>query len=45
MFDRFQRGEAREVEGSGLGLAIVQAVARRHGAAVEVGTSRPAAWP
>lgn len=40
MFDRFQRGEAREVEGSGLGLAIVQAVARRHGAAVEVGTSR-----
>ena len=40
MFDRFQRGEAREVEGSGLGLAIVQAVARRHGAAVEVATSR-----
>ncbi len=36
MFDRFQRGEAREVEGSGLGLAIVQAVARRHGAAVEL---------
>ncbi len=40
MFDRFQRGEAREVEGSGLGLAIVQAVARRHGAAVEIATSR-----
>ena len=35
-FDRFQRGEAREVEGSGLGLAIVQAVARRHGAAVNL---------
>lgn len=34
VFDRFQRGEAREVEGSGLGLAIVQAVARRHGARI-----------
>lgn len=39
VFDRFQRGEAREVEGSGLGLAIVQAVARRHGATVRLGSS------
>jgi len=41
VFDRFQRGQAREVEGSGLGLAIVQAVARRHGAAVTLGTAAP----
>ncbi len=40
LFERFQRGEAREAEGSGLGLAIVQAVAKRHGAAIELGTSR-----
>ena len=39
VFDRFQRGEGREVEGSGLGLAIVQAVARRHGATVRLGSS------
>jgi two-component system OmpR family sensor kinase/two-component system sensor histidine kinase QseC len=39
VFDRFQRGEAREVEGSGLGLAIVRAVARRHGAALTLGTA------
>ena len=38
-FDRFQRGQAREVEGSGLGLAIVQAVAMRHGAVVELATA------
>lgn len=38
-FGRFQRGPGREAEGSGLGLAIVQAVAKRHGAAVELGTS------
>ncbi len=37
VFDRFQRGAAREVDGSGLGLAIVQAVARRHGAGVQLG--------
>ncbi|HNW63417.1 MAG TPA: ATP-binding protein [Piscinibacter sp.] len=41
VFDRFQRGQAREVEGSGLGLAIVQAVARRHGAVVTLGTAAP----
>jgi two-component system OmpR family sensor kinase/two-component system sensor histidine kinase QseC len=39
VFDRFQRGEAREVEGSGLGLAIVKAVARRHGAEVTLGSA------
>ncbi len=43
MFDRFQRGEQRgeqrEVDGSGLGLAIVQAVAKRHGASVALGTA------
>lgn len=39
VFDRFQRGESREVEGSGLGLAIVQAVARRHGATVRLGSA------
>jgi two-component system OmpR family sensor kinase/two-component system sensor histidine kinase QseC len=39
VFDRFQRGEAREVEGSGLGLAIVRAVARRHGATLTLGTA------
>jgi two-component system OmpR family sensor kinase/two-component system sensor histidine kinase QseC len=38
VFDRFQRGEARDAEGSGLGLAIVQAVARRHGATVRLAT-------
>lgn len=40
VFERFQRGEGRDVEGSGLGLAIVRAVASRHGASVEVGSSR-----
>ncbi|MFT3953735.1 MAG: ATP-binding protein [Piscinibacter sp.] len=39
VFDRFQRGEAREIDGSGLGLAIVQAVARRHGASVQLGSA------
>jgi signal transduction histidine kinase len=39
MFDRFQRGQSRDVEGSGLGLAIVQAVARRHGANVVLATA------
>ena len=36
VFGRFQRGAAGEVPGSGLGLAIVQAVARRHGAVVQL---------
>ena len=39
VFDRFRRGEAREVEGSGLGLAIVRAVAKRHGALLTLGNS------
>jgi two-component system OmpR family sensor kinase/two-component system sensor histidine kinase QseC len=39
VFDRFQRGETRDVDGSGLGLAIVQAVAKRHGAAIRLGTA------
>lgn len=42
VFDRFQRGEAREVEGSGLGLAIVRAVASRHGAVLRLGTTAEA---
>lgn len=39
VFDRFQRGDARDVDGSGLGLAIVQAVAKRHGADIRLGTA------
>lgn len=31
VFDRFQRGEALEVEGSGQGLAIARAEAKRRG--------------
>jgi len=38
-FDRFRRGEASHGEGSGLGLAIVQAVARRHGGSVTLGSA------
>lgn len=41
VFQRFQRGEARQADGSGLGLAIVQAVARRHGATVQLGDAEP----
>ena len=37
VFDRFKRGEGvAEVPGSGLGLAIVEAVARQHGARVNL---------
>lgn len=36
---RFQRGPGPQAEGSGLGLAIVEAVARRQGARVQLGSS------
>jgi len=40
VFDRFHRGESRQIDGgipgSGLGLAIVQAIAVRHGARVSL---------
>ena len=39
VLDRFYRVPGTPGHGSGLGLAIVQAVARRHGARVEVGES------
>ena len=39
VLDRFYRVPGAPGHGSGLGLAIVQAVARRHGARVEVGES------
>ncbi|MBS0412773.1 MAG: sensor histidine kinase N-terminal domain-containing protein [Proteobacteria bacterium] len=39
VLDRFYRVPGAAGHGSGLGLAIVQAVARRHGARVEVGES------
>ncbi|MEZ5606802.1 MAG: ATP-binding protein [Burkholderiaceae bacterium] len=39
VLDRFYRVPGAAGHGSGLGLAIVQAVARRHGAGVEVGES------
>jgi two-component system OmpR family sensor kinase len=37
VFDRFHRGGGAQGSGSGLGLAIVREIARRHGAAVELG--------
>ena len=39
MFDRFYRIAGSEQTGSGLGLAIVQAVARRFGARVQLGSA------
>jgi signal transduction histidine kinase len=42
VFDRFYRLErSRSTEGSGLGLALVAAVARLHGAEIELGDARP----
>ncbi len=40
VLDRFYRVPGAAGHGSGLGLAIVQAVARRHGAQVEVGEAK-----
>jgi signal transduction histidine kinase len=38
-FDRFYRGERRDVEGSGLGLAIAQRAVQRAGGTIELTTS------
>ncbi len=42
LFDPFFRAAPHEAEGSGLGLAIVDAIAKRHGAVVDVGNRRDA---
>jgi signal transduction histidine kinase len=42
VFDRFYRLEqSRSTPGSGLGLALVAAIARLHGAVVELGDAKP----
>jgi signal transduction histidine kinase len=38
-FDRFSRGERRDVEGSGLGLAIAQRAVHRAGGVIDLSTS------
>ncbi len=43
MFDRFYRAQNHDAVGSGLGLSIVDAVARRHDAAIFPGR-RALAW-
>ncbi|WBY02433.1 ATP-binding protein [Ramlibacter tataouinensis] len=40
VFDRFWRGPDEDAPGSGLGLPIVAAIARRHGAQVQLGESK-----
>jgi two-component system, OmpR family, sensor kinase len=39
VFDRFYRIAGSDAQGSGLGLAIIKAIAQRHGAKLELGTS------